>query len=287
MRTATIISVLLHVGMFLFAWFGIPTAPSEIVPMQVIEVAFESEVATLEPVPEKEPEPAPKPAPVKPPPPPPPPPPEPVVERAPEPEPVPEVKPEPEPEPVPEPAPPAVEKKVPAPKPEPPKTVATPRPKTKPTPPPVAKKPEPPKPEEKPKPKNDFASVLKTVSKLEKTAPKPETRPAKTLQQQVAEALKRSGSRKSESRIDSALSASDLDAVRQQIEACWNLPAGARDAQNMTVEIRTLMNPDGRVRSASIVDTARATGDRFYRTMAESALRAVLKSALSAAATAG
>ena len=36
------------------------------------------------------------------------------------------------------------------------------------------------------------------------------------------------------------------------------------------------MNPDGRVRSASIVDTARATGDRFYRTMAESALRAVL-----------
>ena len=77
-------------------------------------------------------------------------------------------------------------------------------------------------------------------------------------------------------RIESMMSPSELDAIRRQIEACWNLPAGARDVANMVVVIRTVMNPDGRVRSASIVDSGRANRDHFYRSMAESALRAVL-----------
>ena len=269
-------------AVFLVAWLGLPVSRPDIVPMQVIDVELETETAKLEPAkPAPPPEPTPAVAPPPPPPPPPAPePPQPVAPPEPEPEPV--VEPTPEPEPEPEVAEIPIPAAKPEPKPEPPKVVDSPRPKAKPKPKPkpqVAAKPEP-KPEPKPKPQNDFASVLKTVSKLEKQAPKTEKKPEKpekTLQQQVAEALSRSRTQEPQRQpLVSALSRSDLDAVRRQIEACWNVPAGARDAQNMTVEIRTLMNPDGRVRSASIVDTARMASDSFYRSMAESALRAVL-----------
>lgn len=292
MRISALISFALHVALFLVTWLGIPASHPEIAPMQVIEVELESEVATLEPpkpAPAPEPEkasppPPPAPPPPAPPPPPPPPAPEPPQPVAP-PEPVEAPKPEPEPAPVPEPKPDVAEipapKVTPKPAPEPPKAEPSPRPALKPTPrpkPQIAAKPEP-KAEPEPKPKDDFASVLKTVSKLEKQASKPETKPEKkaekTLQEQVAEALSRSRESAPQP-LTPALSSSDLDAIRRQIEPCWNLPAGARDAQNMTVEIRTQLNSDGRVRTASIVDSGRAASDRFYRSMAESALRAVL-----------
>lgn len=136
---------------------------------------------------------------------------------------------------------------------------------------------QPAKPEQKldPKTRNDFESVLNMIEKLERPTTKPEKKAGKTLQEQVAEALRRNHE-PSLTTSEPSLSTSEVDAIRRQIAACWSLPAGARDAQNMTVQVRTLMNPDGYVRSASIVDTARAATDSFYRSMAESALRAVL-----------
>ena len=94
--------------------------------------------------------------------------------------------------------------------------------------------------------------------------------------QQVAAALKR---KRDTPRLDlarSGITEGDVDAIRRQIEPCWNLPAGARDADKMVVEIKATVGPDGRVRSATIVDRARATNDRFFRSMAESAVRAML-----------
>lgn len=135
-----------------------------------------------------------------------------------------------------------------------------------------------PKAKKKPKPKNDFASVLKTVEKLK---PRPVARKAeKKLKKdealaQIAQMLKRKPD-SSPRRIGAVLSSSELDRVRQQIEQCWSLPAGARGAEDMVVEIRTAVNPDGRVRAANIVDSGRMDRDPFYRAMAESARRAVL-----------
>jgi hypothetical protein len=68
---------------------------------------------------------------------------------------------------------------------------------------------------------------------------------------------------------------SEIDAIRRQIERCWNVPAGARDAENLIVEIRVRLNPDGSVFQAEILDTVRLASDAFYRAAAESALRAV------------
>ena len=76
---------------------------------------------------------------------------------------------------------------------------------------------------------------------------------------------------------DEPLSLSVLDAIRRQVEANWNLPAGATDAADLAVEIKIVLLPDGTVRSARIVDSARLNqaGEEFFRSMAESAIRAV------------
>jgi hypothetical protein len=70
------------------------------------------------------------------------------------------------------------------------------------------------------------------------------------------------------------LSASEMDMVREQLARCWNIPAGARDAKDLVVEIRVAVMPDGKVEQARIVDQARAAGDPFFRAAAESARRA-------------
>ena len=70
------------------------------------------------------------------------------------------------------------------------------------------------------------------------------------------------------------LSASEMDMVREQLARCWNIPAGARDAKDLVVEIRVVVMPDGMVQQAMIVDQARAAADPFFRAAAESARRA-------------
>ena len=62
--------------------------------------------------------------------------------------------------------------------------------------------------------------------------------------------------------------------VREQISHCWNIPAGARDAKELVVEIRVAVLPDGNVQQATIVDQGRAEADPFFRAAAESARRA-------------
>ncbi|HEY3910030.1 MAG TPA: hypothetical protein VGM07_09080 [Stellaceae bacterium] len=74
--------------------------------------------------------------------------------------------------------------------------------------------------------------------------------------------------------LGSQLSASEIDMIREQISRCWNIPAGARDAKDLVVEIRVAVDPDGMVEQATIVDQARAAGDPFFRAAAESARRA-------------
>ncbi len=76
--------------------------------------------------------------------------------------------------------------------------------------------------------------------------------------------------------LGSQLTASELDAlremVRQQLMPCWNIPAGARDAKEMHVEIRAAVNLNGTVRQATIIDQGRL-GDPLFRAAAESARR--------------
>lgn len=128
-----------------------------------------------------------------------------------------------------------------------------------------------PKPVEKPTPPQEsLASVLKDVAKLKPVAPAPpqETKAeAKTPAAQPAASAAPS--------LSTRLTISEEDALRRQIEQCWNPPIGARDAQTLIVELVIDVNPDRTVINTDIVDKARYNTDSFFRAAADSAVRAV------------
>jgi outer membrane biosynthesis protein TonB len=279
----------LHILAFLLILFGLPTLfrhpPPEETPIavQLVTIAPETKATApnpFRPKPEAKPEP-------------------PIAAPAPKPEPKPEPPP-PAPEPsAATPAPPAVlpeparAEPKPAPPPPPPKPLETQAP-----PPPPPRPPEPkPKPEpqltraakpEKADPKK-FDELLKT---LEEKRPQPQ--PAafdallKNLTKQptapsdeppiarpkIAAAALQSSQPKAP--LGSQLTASELDAlaaeVLRQLTPCWNIPAGARDARALVVEVKATVNTDGTVRQATVVDRGRMS-DPLYRAAAESARR--------------
>jgi outer membrane biosynthesis protein TonB len=124
------------------------------------------------------------------------------------------------------------------------------------------------KPAEKLKPEKDFSSVLKNLS-ADKEAPKP---PApETNLTDVKESAPDSGEN---APLGEKMTMSEEDALRSQLEKCWNVPYGAKDAEDMVVEIYLVINPDRTLREAKVVDQSRYNSDTFYRAAADSALRA-------------
>lgn len=178
-------------------------------------------------------------------------------------------KPEPKPEEVKEPPPPPDESKL-----EPlPEKIA----EKKPT--PLEPKPGPKKPEKKPKPKDEpkkqqdtkktqesFDSLLKDLTPNEEpTEEQPEVsttdghpEPAPNI-----------------SKFSSVMSMTDMDALRAQLAQCWSIPAGARDSQDLNVDVRVTVNQARVVTSAEIVDMGRYHSDTFFRAAADSVLRAI------------
>ena len=172
----------------------------------------------------------------------------------------------------PPPAPPAPE----PPKPEPPK----PEP-PKPEPPKRTEAPPPPKPRPEPPKKQEAFDPNRIAALLDKTPKKPQQPQPQNQSQQKPEAKPASPAASTGStaaRTDQPLTMSEIDAIRTQIQRCWNVPAGARDARDLKIQIRFVLNRDGSLRGdPEIVDRQRASSDPFYRTAAESARRAVLQ----------
>ncbi|MDA1133214.1 MAG: cell envelope integrity protein TolA, partial [Proteobacteria bacterium] len=82
--------------------------------------------------------------------------------------------------------------------------------------------------------------------------------------------------------VNQPLSLSETDAFRAKVESCWSIPAGAREAADLVVTLRIFLNPDGSLAGRpEIVDGERMNrpGGEFFRTAAESAIRAVLRCA--------
>ena len=73
----------------------------------------------------------------------------------------------------------------------------------------------------------------------------------------------------------SELSISEVDAIAGRLRGCWNLDPGARGIEDMIIEIRAILNQDGTVRRVDIMDTARYNSDTHFRSVADSAKRAV------------
>ncbi len=256
MRRAAYYSAGFHLGIVFFAAVIWPLLdfdrkmPEPIMPVEIVASLPQSKAdpkpEPKEPAPEPPKEAKPEPPTPTPPTPPPPTPPAPKVEQ------------QQDAVPLPKPQPP---------KPEPPKETAQPQPPEPQVRPVVKEKPEPPAPN-----KNLMASVLKTVEKLDQDQKKTNDKPAPKTETQTPPTPNATVSSLDRSRREAQLG----DLVRQQIRQCWNVPAGAKDIQNMVVEIRMQLGPDGAVQRVEPRDPGRMGSDPFYRTLAESAMRAVL-----------
>lgn len=253
-RGSVVASVSAHALLVLFAQFGLPhifTPPEVAVDVIPVELVTADELNAPTPaVPEPEPEPE---AAAPPPPPPPPPeaPPEPVVEpevvEAPPPPP-PEVKPEP-----PEKKPPEPEK----PKPEPP-ALAKAQPLAKPKP---------------PRPKKDFASVLKDLARTETEAPKVIKKPdeAAPKDDKPTPTQQASVDQPSITEIERL-----KQMIREQVQPCWSPPVGAAGAEDLAVTIFIRVDQRGFVREARVIDAPGMALNGYVQAAADAARRAVL-----------
>ncbi len=127
-----------------------------------------------------------------------------------------------------------------------------------------------PKPPEVAKPKPDMlASVLRDVSKL-KPAEQQKTPDTKSQTKDQAAPDKSAAPA-----LSDRLTISEEDALRRQVEQCWNPPIGARDADKLVVEVTIAVNADRTVQSAEVVDKIRMASDPYFRAAGEAALRAL------------
>jgi outer membrane biosynthesis protein TonB len=233
-----------HLALIAAAVIGMPALmrePFELAPPIPIDIVDISEVPkTIRPVDvakPKEPEKLPEPAPVKSEPPPPP-------------------KPQARAEAPPDAVPPVPEEK----KAEPVKKEEAPKPKDKPAPKPAEAAPK------KQEPKPDFNSLLANLTPKESETPR---------QNPVAENEQPTAASRAVGQLADTLSMTEEEALRRQIERCWVVPVGARDAQNLAVELRVEVGPDRMVRGVQIIDQRRYGSDPFFRAAADSARRAM------------
>jgi len=118
-----------------------------------------------------------------------------------------------------------------------------------------------------------LASVLKNIEKMKPVAP--------TIED-VKEDVKKQLGKESDNKINqqglalsNRLTISEEDALRRQISSCWNMPIGARDAENLIVEVLIEVRQDRTVSTAKIIDQMRMSTDPYFRAAAEAALRAL------------
>jgi len=296
MRAGLITSVIAHLVLILWGLFGLPdTKPfdSTMVEALPVDIVPISELTSLQkgkktadpkkpPAPEQtkkeaeQPTPAPTPAPPKPTP----------AAPAPSAPPPPAAQPEPPkpPEPTPEPpkAPEPPKTEAPAPTPEP-----TPAPEPTPEPPKQAEAPPPPAPKPRskppaPKPTQTAKTDTNTPSQLKSTAQsKFDADQIKALLDKQkssggAQSQQTAGFGAEEARNPTQMmTQSELDALRAQVQRCWNLPVGWTNPAEVTVTIRFKLNQDGTVNGIPSIEQYPAS--QYGTVAAEGAVRAVLQ----------
>ncbi len=71
------------------------------------------------------------------------------------------------------------------------------------------------------------------------------------------------------------LTLNEIDAFRTQMRRCWNPPSGALNAEDLIVQVRVSLAPNGMISAGPKVMNRAKLGDPFFRAAAESVLRAI------------
>jgi outer membrane biosynthesis protein TonB len=115
---------------------------------------------------------------------------------------------------------------------------------------------------EEPKP-DQLTSILRNVERLrEQPQQSQDTKPAET---------KGPVKRKASVFEQNAM----VRAIQDQLRNCWRIDPGARGAEDIVVEIRVLLGPDGSVNTVEVLDVVRMVQDSYFRSAAENATRAI------------
>jgi outer membrane biosynthesis protein TonB len=273
MRSWLAFSIAVHALILALMIFGLPyfhQKPKDTPPMisvELVQMGKETTTHKISPVNKVDPKP-----PEEQPAPPTPPPPE--AKATPQPEPQPEQPPQPKLEPQPAPKVPDVDTTVPELK-APDLVVKTPLkempkladvPMTVPTltvPPKMDFKKAPPKP-----PAESFDSVLKNLTKAKAQEPtdQPPVPQAKNPPRRATGA---------QAPISANLTASELAALSAQLGRCWSIPAAAKDAQDLVIDIDVTVNPDRTLAGAPVIDDQSRMSDPAFRAAAMAAVRAL------------
>jgi hypothetical protein len=210
--------------------------PPDVLPVEVLPVSDETNIARQDKAPEPEEQPTP-----------------------PTPEPQPQVFEPPPPPPEPEPEV-AIEQEVtPTPPPPPDMKVTPPAPRYAMLPAPRAK----PKPEPK-KPEFNVADIEKALKQVENQQKKEPPAPSK----QADRSMQGAGAQTS-------MTMSEIDAFKEQLYKCWNVPVGAPDPAALVLRVKVFLNEDGTVATAPQLVDQGNLGDPYFRAAADSAIRAV------------
>lgn len=134
---------------------------------------------------------------------------------------------------------------------------------------PEKKKPEKKKPEQKKKVEDPLKAILNDVKVHAKAE-----EGKKPTQQKTTPDAKPTKSQNFDPNMQ--LSSTIKDAIRSQIEQCWNAPVGAKNSQNLVISLHIQLNQDGSlIKVERSGDDARYASDAFYRAAADAAIRAV------------
>lgn len=119
--------------------------------------------------------------------------------------------------------------------------------------------------QEKLKDKSKAESILKSIEKIKSQTVKKDKE------------IKKEDEKISEDKVTNLgekLTISEKDAIRRQFYSCWIVPAGAKNIKDYKVSIKLRLDTTGEVTSSNLTNSLK-NADPFYRTLAESAVRAV------------
>jgi len=75
--------------------------------------------------------------------------------------------------------------------------------------------------------------------------------------------------------VSASMTISEIDLLRQQLYSCLTIPAGAKALKDLKVLVNIEVNPDRTIKNAILVNKERSASDKYFRTAAEAAMRAV------------
>jgi colicin import membrane protein len=128
-----------------------------------------------------------------------------------------------------------------------------------------AKVPAPKKPPQPPQPKFDPKQIEQKLALLDKRAPQRQAAAGDVLSSQPTLGAPKGNAPK--------LSQNEMDALSARLAACWNIPAGARDAKDLNIEVNMRLKQDGTLSAEPKV--LNRSANPFFQVAAESALRAI------------